>query len=158
MKGTSSPQSLPVSWSVKTFTELTNLEVYIILQLRQDIFVVEQNCPYLDADNTDYDALHVMGMHNGELVAYCRFFTSKNGLCSIGRVVVSSKYRGVGLGYILMEQAEKNLLSMDSPSKIHLSAQEHLRTFYGNLGYVQNGKGYLEDNIPHIPMDKFLNT
>ena len=155
MKGES---TITLSWSVKSFAELSNLEVYKILQLRQAIFIVEQNCPYLDADDSDSEAYHVMGISNNELVAYSRFYTSKYGQASIGRVVVSANYRGLGLGFKLMQEAERSLLSIDNPTKIHLSAQEYLRSFYETLGYHQNGDGYLEDNIPHIPMDKFFNT
>ena len=158
MKGESPLHNITLSWSVKPFSELSNLEVYKILQLRQAIFIVEQDCPYLDADNTDAEAYHVMGVHDGQLVAYSRFFKAKDGQASIGRVVVSADFRGLGLGYHLMNHAEQFLLSIDTPDRIHLSAQEYLRNFYETLGYEQNGEGYLEDNIPHIPMDKFINT
>ena len=147
-----------INFSCRTFKKLSKIELYRILQLRAEVFVVEQNCPYLDADDSDSEAYHVMGISNNELVAYSRFYTSKYGQASIGRVVVSANYRGLGLGFKLMQEAERSLLSIDNPTKIHLSAQEYLRSFYETLGYHQNGDGYLEDNIPHIPMDKFFNT
>jgi len=144
----------PIQWTCSHFESLSVFTLYDILKLRQEIFVVEQECAYLDADGNDEVALHLFGKTHDELCAYARIFppTEKKGAI-IGRVIVHSSYRGKGLGYTLMKQAH-SFIKSTFPQNPHitLGAQSHLRHFYGSLGYVQSGPEYLEDDIPHIPM------
>ncbi len=151
-----------LTFKTTDFHDLSRLELYAIMVLRQAVFVVEQNCPYLDADGKDAEALH-LGVYDeaGELLAYARIF--KQGIAyadyaSIGRVIVAPKARGTGLGYQLMEEAAKQLYQHYGHQPIKISAQAHLQTFYGRLGYRGVGEGYLEDNIPHRAMIKAATT
>jgi len=143
-------------WSLSSWDTLSRDELYTILQLRQQIFVVEQNCPYLDADGTDHKALHLQGYAQQELCAYARIFPpkEKNNTVVIGRVIVAQHFRGRGLGKILMQKSHELSYEQFPQCRFFLSAQSHLSSFYGDLGYQQCGEGYLEDDIPHIPMMK----
>ena len=140
----------------KTFYELNIEELYQILRLRSEVFVVEQDCVYLDLDNKDQISVHVFQNEKDEIVAYTRIFKSgdyyKNP--SIGRVVVSKKNRGKDLGKKIMiysiEYINKNLKG----EKIELSAQIYLEKFYKDLGFYRTGEDYLEDGIPHQRMIK----
>jgi len=138
----------------KTYSELTKNELYEILRLRVEVFIVEQDCPYQDVDNKDQKAVHVLGYNNNELIAYSRIFKPNDyfDLASIGRVVVAENQRKYKYGYLLMEESIKAVKKYFNETTIAVSAQEHLKTFYNNLGFQQKGKGYLEDNIPHIYM------
>ena len=142
-------------WVFASWDELSRDEIYTILQLRQAIFVVEQDCPYLDADGTDDQALHLQGRYQGQLCAYARVFppNAKNTVI-IGRVIVHPSSRGQGLGYVLMKKAHEQSRIRYPQCSFFVSAQSHLSSFYGRLGYQQCGEEYLEDNIPHIPMKK----
>ena len=127
------------------------------MNLRQEVFVVEQDCPYIDADNKDQDSYHLMGWdENNKLVAYTRLVPkgiSYNDYLSIGRVVTSKLIRKQGVGIELMEKSiEKirELFGQDEPIKI--SAQVYLLRFYTSLGFVKKGDNYLEDGIPHTAM------
>lgn len=147
-----------LTFKTTAFHELSLSELYAIMLLRQAVFVVEQNCPYLDADGKDAQALH-LGVYNeeGELLAYARIFDrgiAYADYASIGRVIVAQKARGTGLGYQLMEEAAKQLYQHYGQQPIKISAQAHLQTFYGRLGYQGIGEGYLEDDIPHRAMIK----
>ena len=143
----------------KTFYELNNQELYQILRLRSEVFVVEQDCVYQDLDNKDQISIHIFLMEKDETVAYTRIFKSgdyyKNP--SIGRVVVSKKNRGKELGKKIMiysiEYINKNLKG----EKIELSAQTYLDKFYKDLGFYKTGEDYLEDGIPHQRMIKKIN-
>ena len=143
----------------KKFSELNIDELYQILRLRTEVFVVEQNCVYQDLDNKDQKAIHIYYKENDEIEAYTRIFKSgdyyKNP--SIGRVVVSKKKRGKELGKKIMifsiEYIKKNLKC----DKIELSAQKYLDKFYKDLGFKKTGKDYLEDGIPHQRMIKEIN-
>ncbi len=139
---------------VKTFDELTNSELYQLLRLRSEVFVVEQDCVYQDVDNKDQKALHVLGIKNGELVAYTRIFKPgdyfKN--ASIGRVVVNQDQRKFGLGKQIM-QASLAAIEQKFPNEpIEISAQSYLLKFYSELGFNAFGDEYLEDGIPHKRM------
>lgn len=138
----------------KQFHELSGSEVYTILQLRATVFVVEQNCVYADADGLDNLAGHLMLYYKELLIAYTRIFSP--GVIKeeavIGRVVTHPGYRGKGLGKIIMEESISIINKEHTSASIYLSAQEHLKRFYENLGFQQAGEGYLEDGIPHIPM------
>ena len=141
-------------FKLKTFKQLNNEELYNILQLRGEVFVVEQNCPYQDADGKDREALHLMGYKGEELVAYARLL--KPGVsykeAAIGRVVVSGKHRGHKHGVELMEQAIRDTLLQFNTDQIIVSAQKYLEKFYNDLGFVTESDTYLEDDIPHVKM------
>lgn len=141
-------------WTLKKFEELTPFELYAILQLRNEVFVVEQNCPYQDADNKDLKAHHFMGWNGTTLVAYTRLIPPGISYTesSIGRVVSSPKYRGTGAGRELMRQSITTTLILFNCNTIKIGAQLYLKKFYESLGFVQCSEEYLEDNIPHIEM------
>lgn len=143
------------SWAYKSFTELTNLELYAILQLRNDVFVLEQACLYQDADGKDKECYHLSAIDEEKnLIAYCRILPP--GLsyteASIGRVLTAGNQRKLGMGKELMERAIVSTLLQFKCNTIRISAQEYLVTFYQNLGFKAIGNSYLEDNIPHIEM------
>ena len=140
----------------KRFNELTTQELYNILQLRSEVFVVEQDCVYQDIDGKDQKALHILGYDNNVLVAYTRVF--KPGCyfeeSSIGRVVVQEKVRKFKYGYAIMEASIEAIKTHYSETTIRISAQLYLKQFYNNLSFIEVGEEYLEDNIPHINMIK----
>jgi ElaA protein len=144
------------NWTLKTFNQLTINELYNFLKLRSAIFVVEQNCPYLDLDDRDQAASHLLCHDSGgDLVAYTRLLplgVAYENYAAIGRVITSEKVRGTGMGRQLMLRsiAEIEQLFPDTPVKI--GAQAHLEKFYRSVGFVPTGEAYLEDNIPHISM------
>ena len=142
--------------SVKTFDQLTNKELYQILRLRSEVFVVEQDCVYQDVDNKDQIALHVMGIKDNAVVAYTRIFKPGDYFdnVSIGRVVVRQDQRKYGLGKQIM-QASLAAIDQRFPDKaIEISAQSYLLKFYTELGFKVTGEEYLEDGIPHRRMLK----
>jgi ElaA protein len=144
-----------INWSFKKFDNLTPNELYSVLQLRNEVFVVEQNCVFQDADNKDQDSHHLMGWDNKMLVAYSRIVPP--GIAydlypSIGRVVTSPKMRKTGIGKILMQQSIEELQKLFGESSIKLGAQLYLKTFYESFGFVQSSDVYMEDGIPHIEM------
>ena len=143
-----------ISWTVKTFNELTNGELYQVLRLRAEVFVVEQACAYLDLDNYDQQALHLQGVNETGLVAYTRLFAPgiKFDMASIGRVVSSPSARGKGFGRQLMEVSIAAVETRWGKIPIKIGAQLYLQKFYESLGFVQSSEMYLEDNIPHIEM------
>jgi ElaA protein len=145
---------MELTWTLKKFNELTLAELYAILQLRNEVFVVEQNCPYQDADDKDQKSYHFMGWDGATLVAYTRIIPQGISYteASIGRVVTSPKYRGSGAGKQLMEQSIYNTLQLFNCTQIKIGAQLYLKKFYEALGFVQSSDEYLEDNIPHIEM------
>ena len=141
---------------VKYFKELTTQELYKILQLRSEVFVVEQDCVYQDIDDKDQKALHVIGLKNNRVVAYTRIFKPGDYFkqASIGRVVVAKKEREHKYGYDIMESSIKAVKDFYNETSIKISAQCYLEKFYNNLGFKQVGEEYLEDGIPHIGMIK----
>lgn len=140
--------------SVKTFDDLTTAELYELLQLRTEIFVVEQDCVYQDLDGKDQKALHVIGTKNNNIVAYTRIFNAGDYLenASIGRVVVKEAERKHGYGLVIMKASIKAVEEQFGETSIVLSAQTYLKKFYNSLGFQEIGEGYLEDGIPHIKM------
>lgn len=138
------------------FYELSHDELYAILALRQEVFVVEQNCPFLDADGKDQIALHLMIFDKDQqLVAYTRLFDKDvyyEGYTSIGRVVTSPKARGGGLGRVLMEKSIEKVLELFGQAPIKIGAQKYLEKFYQSLGFQPTGNDYIEDGIPHTYM------
>lgn len=141
---------------VKSFKELTTLELYYLLQLRSEIFVVEQDCVYQDIDGKDENALHVIGFKNEKIVAYTRIFKPGDyfEISSIGRVVVAKNERHNKYGYDIMNASINAVKNYFNTTNIKISAQQHLEKFYNNLGFKKVGEWYLEDNIPHIAMLK----
>ena len=125
------------------------------MALRQEVFVVEQDCPYLDADGKDQNAWHLLGYDEGQLLAYARIVgkgVSYEKYPSIGRVVISKKARGLGYGKLLMQVSLRECERLFGKIDIKISAQTYLLKFYNELGFQEVGEGYLEDNIPHIAM------
>lgn len=144
-----------IQWSTKQFSELTVDELYTILRLRSEVFVVEQNCVFLDMDNNDQIAYHTMGWLNGELIATTRLFDvdqSYPSYQSIGRVVGSPRHRGIGAGKALMQYSIAECERLFGKHPIKIGAQLYLKKFYGELGWEQSGEMYYEDAIEHIPM------
>ena len=144
-----------IKWTLKKFDELTPHELYAILQLRNEVFVVEQNCVFQDADNKDPFSYHLMGWKNKTLVAYSRIIpvsVAYDSLPSIGRVVTSPKVRRTGVGKILMQQSIEKSEKLFGKSAIKLGAQLYLKKFYESFGFIQSSETYLEDGIPHIEM------
>ncbi len=140
----------------KSFKELRTQELYKLLQLRSEVFVVEQDCVYQDIDGKDQKALHILGFENETLVAYTRIFKSGDYFenASIGRVVVAETKRDKQYGKLIMEASIKAIKDNFSRNKITISAQVYLKKFYSDLGFKADGEEYLEDNIPHIKMIK----
>jgi ElaA protein len=141
-------------WTDKSFAELTPHQLYEILQLRQAVFVVEQNCPYLDADGCDQMSRHLCGHDAHGLVAYARLVPAgiKHAEPSIGRVITVSRARGTGVGKALMRLAVARMAELFPGVPIVLGAQAHLQKFYAEFGFVVFGQLYDEDGIPHIDM------
>lgn len=141
-------------FSFKHFSELGTTELYDILRLRSEIFVVEQDCVYNDLDELDKDAMHQFLYKDEELVAYSRLLKPGTRFpdYSIGRVVVKQSERGTGLGIQMMQEAKAFILNEWEAEKIKISAQKYLRKFYEDLGFVVVSEEYLEDGIPHFGM------
>ena len=139
---------------VKSYKELTTDELYSILQLRSEVFVVEQNCVYQDIDGKDKNALHVIGTINMNLVAYTRCFNAGDyfSQASIGRVIVRENHRGTGLAHQIMEYSINLIKERFNKSLVKVSAQTYLKKFYEAHGFKKRGEEYLEDGIPHIGM------
>lgn len=141
---------------VLAFHQLSSTIVYKILQLRNEVFIVEQSCAYQDVDNKDQLALHVLGWKEDELIGYARCF--KNGDyfddSAIGRVLIKEKYRSNSFGKLIMQAAIRAIEENFKTSKIKISAQTYLIDFYNQLGFKEYGEPYLEDAIPHISMIK----
>lgn len=140
--------------TIKTFQELTTSELYELLQLRSEVFVVEQDCVYQDIDGKDVKALHVLGAKEGKIIAYTRLFNSGEyfDTPSIGRVVVKENERKYGYGHDLIKASIKAIVDNYNETTITISAQTYLQKFYESHGFKQVGEGYLEDGIPHIRM------
>jgi ElaA protein len=147
---------MALKWQMKSFETLSVHELYDILRLRSEIFVVEQNCVYLDLDGKDQKAIHLFGTFEGKIVAHARLF--KPGIsfvhASIGRVVVHPKYRDRKWGHELMQQAIAGIFNYFGATEITIGAQLYLKKFYESHGFVQTSEMYLEDDIPHIQMEK----
>jgi len=141
---------------VKPFEALTKQELYQVLQLRSEVFVVEQDCVYQDIDGNDQKALHVLGIKNEKIVAYTRIFKPGDyfDLSNIGRVVVAKNERRHNYGVAIMQASAEAIKTYFNETDIKISAQLYLTAFYNSLGYKEVGEDYLEDNIPHIDMIK----
>ncbi len=145
-----------IRFECSTFNELSPHHLYEILHLRNEVFVVEQNCVFQDADHKDQQAFHFMAFIDNDLAGYTRLLPK--GLTytemSIGRVVTSPKYRKTGVGKELMKASIKKCYELFGEGPIKIGAQLYLKKFYESFGFEQIGEGYLEDCIPHIYMTK----
>ncbi len=142
-------------WDIKPFEELDIHTLYAVLKLRQKVFVVEQDCPYLDNDGYDQKAYHLMGRsEHGELLAYCRLIrpTDYYKESSIGRVVTAASVRGIGAGRDMMKIAVQVCESLFPDDNIRIMAQYYLLKFYTELSFKAEGDIFLEDGIEHIEM------
>lgn len=143
-------------WSCLPFQQLTAVEIYEIMVLRQAVFVVEQNCAYLDADDRDQPSWHLMARDaQGALVAYTRLIPkgiSYPDFVSIGRVVSAPQVRGTGAGRALMRKSIQMSSTLFGRESIKIGAQTYLLKFYESFGFVTTGEAYLEDGIPHTKM------
>lgn len=145
----------PITWTCKKMSELSPAELYAILKLRSEVFVVEQNCAYLDMDGKDLDAWHLCGWLNGELlVAYTRLLAPGVSYeeASIGRVVTHPAHRKDGYGRILMQRSIEKTCHIFKVTKIKIGAQQYLTKFYNDLGFHVTSESYMEDGIPHVEM------
>lgn len=143
-----------ITWTLKKFEDLTPHELYRILRLRSEVFVVEQNCVFQDMDNKDQPAYHLMGWENDILIAYTRLIPANLSYeqPSIGRVVTSPSARGGGIGRALMEKSIEEMIRLYGKTPIKLGAQLYLKKFYESLGFIQSSDIYDEDGIDHIEM------
>ncbi len=143
-----------MNWITKSYQELTKEELYGLLRLRAEVFVVEQDCPYQDVDNKDQFAQHLFAIDKEEVVVYLRIFKAGDYFqeISIGRVVVKPTYRSTGLGHQAMKKAIDYIEEQNTQKAIRISAQTYLKKFYERHGFKQIGEGYLEDGLPHIGM------
>jgi ElaA protein len=142
-------------WVTKTFNELNANELYSLLRLRSEVFVVEQNCIFLDMDNNDQKAFHTIGFIGEEVVATTRLFDKNimyDGYQSIGRVVTAPKHRGLSIGKALMQYSISECERLFGKGPIKIGAQLYLKKFYNEQGFEQSGDVYIEDEIDHIPM------
>ena len=145
---------MSINWNCKAFDELTVHELYAILRLRTEVFVVEQNCVFQDMDNKDQCSYHICGWQNDQLVAYTRLVPAGVSYeeASIGRVITAPSARGTGTGKELMQHSIKRLYEIWGERPIKLGAQLYLRKFYESFGFAQTSDIYIEDGIPHIEM------
>jgi ElaA protein len=141
-------------WKWCQFKDLSCLELYKIMALRQAVFIVEQNCAYQDLDNLDELAWHLMGNNKTELIAYLRVLPPETRFAehSVGRVITKTGYRNKGLGKHLMKQAFMFIKENHGPVSVRISAQAYLQKFYESLGFTVVSDEYLEDGILHLEM------
>ena len=144
----------PLRWQWCTLHELAPAEVYALLAARAAVFVVEQNCPYQDADGYDLDAQHLIVWSASEVAACLRVLSPRTKFAerSIGRIITSSAFRGTGLGRALMTRALDQLDASYPGKPVRISAQAHLSKFYAEFGFQDASEAYMEDGIPHIDM------
>src|SRR5215217_5103164 len=147
---------MQIEWRLKAFDDLRPDELYAILRLRNEVFVVEQNCVFQDADDKDQNSWHFMGFINHKLIAYTRLVPAGeiHGECSIGRVVTSPSFRGKGIGRELMDQSIAKVYELFGAQPIKIGAQVYLKEFYESFGFQQVSDVYMEDGIEHIYMVK----
>ncbi|MEJ7913706.1 MAG: GNAT family N-acetyltransferase [Chitinophagaceae bacterium] len=151
---------MELQWDFKSFDALSPLQMYALLQLRSAVFVVEQNCVFLDADDKDQESFHLLGSKGQQLVAYTRIVPP--GViyqeASIGRVITSLTVRREGAGRALMQESIQKVYQLYGAVPIKIGAQLYLKKFYETFGFVKEGEGYLEDGIEHIHMFKNPNN
>jgi len=150
-----------ITWQCKFFSDLLNKEVYKILQLRNEVFIVEQNCVYQDCDDKDFKAWHLCGWDQENLIAYTRLFdkgVSYRDAASIGRVLTAPSVRGQNIGKELMLRSIGKIEELFGETMIRISAQLYLKRFYESFSFVQKGEVYLEDGIKHISMLRTIDS
>lgn len=147
---------MTLEWKIKRFETLSSIDLYKVLQLRSEVFVVEQNCVYQDIDGKDAKALHLLGEIEGQLIAYARLFQANDYFdeASIGRVLVKETHRDQKLGHDLMKKAISTIQNNFGTTQITISAQLYLQRFYESHGFTVSSAMYLEDDIPHIQMKR----
>ena len=147
-----------IVWKIKPFAKLSTEELYQILKIRQEVFIVEQTCYYLDADGYDQQAVHIWAEKEGEILAYSRVFEPgiKYKEASIGRVLTNPNYRKNKLGKILIRFSINTIEARFRTQSIRISAQDYLLHFYSEFGFQDTGKKYLEDDIPHTEMVRVI--
>ena len=151
---------MEIKWKVSTFGELTTDELYAILKLRQQVFIVEQQCVYQDCDGLDTKAHHLVGWYNsGEglgPIAYLRVIypEADSNSTSIGRFLTHPNYRGKGIAREMMQKCLRSIEQSHPQSTVCISAQQYLTTFYETFGFQVSSNGYEEDGIPHIGMTR----
>jgi len=146
-----------IDWRIETFDSISSKEIYAILSLRQEVFIVEQHSIYRDIDGKDTEALHLMGWRDGNLVTYARILppqTSSSDQLTIERVVVTSAWRGMGIGKSIMHQALDFATDKYPGQPIKLAAQLHLQSFYSSMGFVSINEPYDDAGVAHIMMVK----
>ena len=146
---------MPIEIKVARFHELSNIELYQILQLRTEVFVVEQDCVYQDMDDKDFESLHVVLLLDNSIAAYTRIYESSKA-SHIGRVVVKKENRKNDLGKLIIKESIDSCESVYGSQDIIISAQLYLLKFYSELGFKSEGDIYLEDGIKHIQMRYFF--
>ena len=141
-------------WQLAAFDALQPRMLYELLRLRSEVFVVEQSCVFQDVDGLDPQALHLLGWHGAELVAYARCFPAGVSFAeaSIGRVVTRGSARGAGWGHLLIDEALRVVHLHWGRQPIRIGAQAHLKNFYASHGFVDVGRPYVEDGIDHLEM------
>ena len=143
-----------VDWKLLTFDALSAHELHDVLQLRSEVFVLEQHCVFQDIDGADAQAMHLLGHRDGQLVTYARCLAAGCTIseASIGRVVIRRHARGNGLGHLLMNKAVASVCAVWGVQAIRIGAQAQLEKFYSKHGFVDVGKRYVEDGIDHLEM------
>lgn len=147
---------MKLNYVIKHFDELSTRELYALLRLRNEVFIIEQNCPYLDLDEKDFACYHVLYYADDQLAGHTRLLPKGVSYddVSIGRVATGTAYRGLGLGRKLMDVSINGCYEKFGQSPIRISAQLYLLKFYQSLGFGEVGEPYDEDGIPHIEMVK----
>lgn len=143
---------------IKKFRQLSLDELYEILKLRVDVFVVEQKCAYPELDNKDQHANHLIVSNGNQVVGYLRIYYTDPTRAAIGRVLTLESFRGQGLSRKMMEEALSFLQDKSKIETIYLQAQEHLSNFYASFGFEKTSDVYLDDGIPHVDMEKIVKT
>ncbi len=143
-----------MEFKLKKFNELTVEELYKLLRVRNEVFVVEQNCVYQDCDNKDYDAYHLFCEHEDEIIGCLRILNRGVSYeeASIGRVLIKEKYRHTGISKAMMVEALRFIKNELKETEVRISAQVYIKKFYENVGFEVVSEEYLEDNIPHVQM------
>jgi len=139
-------------WYVKTFNELSSFELYDILKMRSEIFVLEQKSAYQDVDGIDLEAIHLFKKVGNDIQAYLRLYEMKNGAMSFGRVLVPKSFRGQGLARVLLKQALDYLNENHSEKSVIIQAEEYLKNFYSSFGFEIVSERYLDVGIWHVEM------
>jgi len=143
-----------MTFQIKHYEALSKDELYEIMQLRNEVFVVEQNCVYQDIDGKDLDAYHLSYYEGSELIGYLRILNKGISYkeVSVGRVLVKEDHRDKKVGRIMMEESIDYIKEVMNEPRIRISAQAYLKKFYGSLGFKIVSDDYLEDDIPHVEM------